>query len=395
MTRLPWWVQVLGVHAVARGLGALILATVATTQAANGWTAQAPSYGQYAGLMWDAGWYKVIAEQGYPQELPVGADGRVQQSALAFFPLFPFLVRPVLALGVPWHVAAPTMALVLSGLAMLVVHRVVAHAAAGPAAADLPGPVREAMPLTTVALLSAAPAAPVLQVGYTEALALLLLACVLWALQRERYGLAAPAVVALGLTRAVALPLVVVVAAHAAAGWRADRLAGRRAAVGGLGLLAGAAGLLWPAIVGWRTGVPDAFTLTQGAWRGRGEVVPLLPWLDVARWLFGPLGWLVLGLLAAGLTWLVLARGLRRLGWELWGWTAGYLGYLVVAVEPGTSLVRFALLALGLAGVLAQRVLLSRRPATALGALLLAGLVGQIAWVALVWRLVPPAGWPP
>jgi len=31
----------------------------------------------------------------------------------------------------------------------------------------------------------------------------------------------------------------------------------------------------------------------------------------------------------------------------------------------------------------------------ALGVIIAFGLLGQVAWIALVWRLVPPSGWPP
>jgi hypothetical protein len=86
---------------------------------------------------------------------------------------------------------------------------------------------------------------------------------------------------------------------------------------------------------------------------------------------------------------------MARLGPELRACTAGYLGYLFVVVEPGTSLVRFGLLAFPVAGVVAQVALRTRWPRAAMAAVLVGGLVTQVAWVALVWRLVPPAGWPP
>ena len=90
-----WWVRVLLVWLVARAFSALVLMVVARTQAANVWTDAAPSYAQYTGLMWDASWYREIAEVGYPAGLPRGYDGQVTQSAWAFFPLFPMLVRGV------------------------------------------------------------------------------------------------------------------------------------------------------------------------------------------------------------------------------------------------------------------------------------------------------------
>ena len=43
--------------------------------------------------MFDGSWYRNVAENGYPAELPRGEDGLVQQNAWAFFPLFPMLAR--------------------------------------------------------------------------------------------------------------------------------------------------------------------------------------------------------------------------------------------------------------------------------------------------------------
>ncbi|GGC15162.1 hypothetical protein [Cellulomonas carbonis] len=388
--RAPWWLQALAVAAAGRLVGAVVLAVVARTQAATGWTAASPSYLEYAGLMWDASWYRGIAEQGYPVGLPTGPDGRVVQNAWAFFPLFPLLVRVPLAAGVPWHVAAPVVATGLGLAAAVVVHRVVRLTGAS-----------ERVALTTVALVQAHAAAPVLQVAYTESLALLLVAACLWAVMTRRYLLAVPLVVALGLTRAVALPLALVVVVHAAHRWRtraADPWPTReRVGLAALGAVSVVAGLLWPAMVGLATGVPDAYAQTQAAWRGRQEVVPLVPWFDVGRWLVGSWGPVLVVLVWIAVLGVVVARPLRRLGPEPWAWTAAYLGYLVVVLEPGTSLVRFTLLAFPVAA--AAAALLDRLPTTArraaLAAVLTAGVLAQVAWVALLWRLVPPSGWPP
>lgn len=411
----PWWAQVLAVWAVTRAFSALVLLVVARTQAAGPWTAESPSYAEYVSHMWDGSWYRLIAEEGYPEGLPRGWDGRVGQSAWAFFPLFPGLVRVVAGVtSAPWHVAAPTLALVLGAAAALLVHRVVAAAVVRWWTDDAPGPggvgggrpesarrVVAALPLATVAVLGASAAAPVLQVAYTESLALLLLAAVLWCLVERWYLSGVPLVLALGLTRAVALPVVVAVVAHAVARWRAaergddDVPRGDWARIAALLAASGVAGVLWPVVVGLRTGVPDAYALTQGAWRGRGEVVPLLPWIDVARFLTG-VWWLpALGaVLALGVV-VVTVGPLRRLGPELWGWTAAYLAYLLVAIEPGTSLLRFLLLAFPIAAVVAAAALRARRWRAALTTVLAVAAVTQVAWVALVWRLVPPAGWPP
>lgn len=384
----------------ARAFSAVVFLLVARTQEANPWTDAAPSYAQDTGLMWDASWYRQIAEAGYPSGLPRGFDGRVTQSAWAFFPLFPTLARGVMELtGGPWEVVAPTLALLLGTAAALVVHLVLAAAVErGPLAGT---DVGRRLPLAGVAVLGTLGAAPILQVAYTESLALLLLAGVLWCLIERQYLLAAVLLPVLGLTRAVALPIVVAVLTHAVGRYRTARADGDRlpaaewVSMAALAATAAASGVLWPAIVGLRTGALDAYTQVQAAWRGRGEVVPLVPWVDVARFFAGD-WWLVALVVVIGLGVLLVAtRPLRLLGPELWGWTAGYLAYLLVAIEPGTSLVRFLVLAFPIGPVLALLALRASRWRVALGALLVAAAITQVAWVAAVWRLVPPAGWPP
>ncbi len=414
VARWPWWVRVLAVYLGARALSAVVILAVARTQAANLWTSASPSYTEYTGLMWDATWYREIAERGYPDELPVGFDGHARQSALAFFPLFPSLARGLMEVtGWSWEVAGPTLALALGVAAALVVHQVVA-AAVGPdslRAAWSPRPawwertgpgagrVRRALPLASVTVLALWGAAPVLQVGYTESLALLLLAAAVLCLQRRLYLTAVPVVLGLGLTRAVALPFAVAVAAHAVARLRAQRREedafglAERVSLGVLAAASAVAGVLWPALVARMTGVPDAYEQTQAAWRARGAVVPLLPWLDVARW-WAPGWWpvLLLGELAAAVGVVVASR---RLGPELQGWTAGYLAYLALVIEPGTSLIRFLVLAFPGAAVAAAWALAARRSRWWFAALVLVGVASQVAWVACIWRLVPPQGWPP
>lgn len=377
---------------LARAASALVLLVVARTQAATPWAGAGPSYAEYVGLFWDGSWYREIAERGYPAGLPRGADGAVVQNAWAFFPLFPVLVRPLLAVGLPWAVAAPVVATLLGAGALLVVHRVVAA-------------LVEArwVPLLTVAVVATHPAAPVLQAAYTESLALLLVAAALLALLRRRYVLLLLLLPLLGLTRAVALPLALVVAAHGVHRLRRTRAgdpfgARERALVLAALVTALASGFLWPTVVGLATGEPDAYALTQGAWRGRGAVVPLVPWWDVARYVAGDGAALLLAVAGLALGALLAWRRLRVLGVEAWTWVAGYAAYLVVVLEPGTSLVRFSLLAFPVAAAASAAALDRSTPSRrvlAVVVLLGVGLLGQVLWVAQLWRLVPPSGWPP
>ncbi len=394
----PWVWHVLGVYALSRVLvtGALLIARTHQGESFEGWWPDPdgqPPYGVFVGRWWDGWWYERIWSGGYPDALPV-RDGAVVINEWAFFPLYPGIVKAVTtATGGTWIVVAPLVSLVLGAIALLVVHRLVAVAAPDAVAA------RPGLPLATVAVLAFFPSAVVLQVAYTESLALLLVATSLLLLVRRRYAWTMLAVAALGFTRAVALPMAVVVAAHLLLRWRESR-AGReelapRERVLGVALLgvAGLSGGIWPLIAGAATGRVDAYVLTQGAWRPDRGVGLFAGWTRVET--FSPLGVgltlvavaLVLGLLA--LAAFAAPRSARRIGVELWVWCAAYVLYLAAVGDLISSQLRFLLLAFPLATVL---VALVPRPGWAARAwtwLLVAGLAaGQVAWVWTVWMQV-------
>lgn len=393
----PWWVQVLLVYAAARLFTTAVFLWVASVQEQNPWTPEHPGYFPYVGFMFDGSWYKNVAENLYPAQLPVGEDGLVQQNAWAFFPLFPLLARGLMEITRgPWEVVAPLLALLLGAGAVLAIHRTVVRGAPRAVAA------RPGLPLATVALVSVFPTAAVLQVAYTEALALLLVASALLLLLRRDYGWMALVVVALGFTRAVALPMAAVVVVHAAVRWWSSRRGTDtwtwRTGTGlaGLALLAAASGFLWPAICGWVTGVPDGYLQTQEAWRGVREVAPFGGWSYVPQFWFGSRALLVVGLSFALVIAVLVVPAAWRLGNELHTWAAAYIVYIAAVVEPGSSLARFLLLAFPLAAVTAGVV---TRPPVArrwwFGAVVVLMLSLQVLWVRQMWHANPVADWPP
>ncbi|WP_426594598.1 hypothetical protein ACPPVS_03490 [Cellulomonas sp. McL0617] len=393
----PWWVQVLAVYAGARLATTVVFLWVASVQGQNAWTGPHPGYFPYVGFMFDGSWYRQIAESGYPAQLPVGAAGDVQQNAWAFYPLFPFLTRGVMEITrLPWEVAAPTVALLLGAVAMLLIYRAVDQGAPRAVRA------RPGLPLATVALVSVFPTAAVLQTAYSEALALALIAAALLLLIRRHYAWMAVAVLALGFTRAVALPMAAVVVVHAAVRWwnarrQTDTFTWRTAV--GLGLLtvwSAASGLLWPAVCGWVTGVSDGYLQTQEAWRGVRSVAPFYGWTYVPNFWFGDLAIPVVVLGFALVIAVLVVPAAWRLGNELHSWAAAYVVYIAAVVEPGSSLARFLLLAYPLGAVTAGVV---TRPAAArrwwfVGVLLLMfGL--QFLWVREMWQANAGPDWPP
>jgi hypothetical protein len=400
----PWWGQVLAVYGVTRAWSAVAFLLAAAGQPASYWAPPQPGYGTFVGLFWDGSWYRAVAEDGYPAGLPRDPDGTVHQNAWAFFPLFPLLVRALMAVtGGSWAVLAPTCALVLGAAGALVLDRLVqegterrAQRSATVAAAAEGGADRR-LALGTVLLVGLLPAAPVLQAAYAESLALLLVVSTIWLLMRRAYLAAVPVVVALGFTRAVALPMAVVVVVHLLTRWR-DHRAGRdrldRAAVlrlAALAVAAATAGVAWPVLVGRLSGVPDAYVRTQAAWRGTFSSAPVVPWVQMADFLLGAWGLPVLVLLLVAAFGLALSRHARAAGVEVQAWGVAYLGYLVLVAFPQSSVIRFLLLAISLP--LATAGLARTRGRLAVLAALLAA--AQLGWVIWVWQVTAATSWPP
>lgn len=386
--RRPDVVTALAVYAVTRVFAWVVIARAATRQLPSIWTGEHSGYFDMAAL-WDAQWYKIIATQGYPVPLPVDQAGVVQQNAWAFFPGFPYTVKVVMAVtGLPFSPAAVLTNLVLGGCAVVVVLALLQRVAGRSAG------------LAGVALLCAFPSAPTLQIAYSEALGLLLTALALLWLVERRYGLTAVVVVLLALTRPVVAPFAVVVLVHLLVRWwrrRRDPFPAREgAAVVLLGVMSAASSLLWPAIVGWVTGVPSAYTRTQGTWRSGGEVRPFSQALGIAGYLLGEhaLLWLVLGSLVFAL--LVLSPWGRRVGAELQAWLLAYPAYLLAVTEPWTSTYRYLLLMFPLGAVAAGAVRSRPRLMWAVVVVLaLVGLALQVRWVDDLLVFVPPTDYPP
>lgn len=385
----------LAVYVGCRLVTAVVLSIVAERQVPTGWNGDpVPAHVTYWSFtaQWDGQWYQQIAEQGYPKALPVDQLGVVQQNAWAFYPLFPLLARVAMELsGASFAVAGAVVATLL-GVVAAVVLGVLLRERLGARAA-----------LLTVAVWACGPATATLQVAYTESAAMALLALVLLALSRERWWWAAGLAVLLGLTRPIAVPLGVVVLVALWLRWRRRERdpVTRQEAAGALAALVGCAvaGFLWPAIAWWATGRQDAYTQTMGAWRSGHEITPLRPWLDMARYVAGDTwGPVLLTSLVVLVLVMTLGPWARRLGPQLRAWSLAYPGYLLLVLDPFTSVFRYLVPLFPLCAVLVG-VGGERRhwgwvwARTAL--LLVVGVVGQWYWVDVLWRFVPPTDYPP
>ncbi len=362
-----------------------------------------PGLGDMFGL-WDATWYRDIALHGYPVPAPIDPrTGTMTYSAWAFFPLLPWILTPLTRVGLPFVASAVVLDLLLGGVATVLVWRLFR----GPAAPAL-DPVRERLALVAAALWCLHPATTVLLQPYTEALAAALLTGAVLLVMRRRYVGAGVLALALGLTRAVAPALGLVVLVHLAARWRAEVAVGARPLAGGrlgaafLLVATAVSGVLWPAIVGVRTGVPNAFFAIQANWGQRPEDGPFVAWVRWAWQSRGALGVVTLLLCVVAYVALVLGRHGRWLSVEVRALALAYPLYLLAVVRPITSMWRFTLLDVPLAALLASVCLRTWRGgsivphwvgrAVVVGTALCAGVLWwtSVLWVYLPWGSHPP-----
>lgn len=349
-------------------------------------------------VLWDGSWYRFIAEHGYPPDLPLDpANGRVSQNAWAFYPVFPLLARMVMSLtGLGFPVVASTLSLLCGLGAALLMARLLAERVGANVA------------LGTVAVWAAFPAAVSLQLAYTEAIAMLVLCGLLWALMRRNWVLVGALALVLGVTRPIAVPVAVVVALVLLLRWRrraSDPVQPGEYAAGAFALVASGVGALaWPLIAWQVTGDRSAYTDTMAAWRVDNVITPFKPWLGMSQWAFRDFdggavyGPVALAALATTIVVLTCGPWATRLGPELRLWCLAYPAYLAVVLDPFTSIFRYAiplfpLVAVVLGGAWVERTV--RWLWVKVGVLVALGVAGQVLWI---WKLlvyVPPSDYPP
>ena len=296
---------------------------------------------------WDAQWYWVIADRGYPSELPVNDSGQVTENAWAFMPLFPVLARTLGAVLGGYPAGAVVLALVAGYAASVVLFLL------------LRGRLGETASLWAVVLFANGPLAALFQMGYAESLGLLWLFLALWALQRRRFGWIYPLVVLMGFTRPGVLAFALLLGLYGIHRWMRRRIdplpTPHIVHIIALGALATIVGFAWQVIAGVATGDPSAYLETELAWRrswvgSEEQFVPFAGFVQASSLWFGiwglppmlgPIALAVLVLGAAAL--LVRAPQVRRLGPEIRLWGASYLVYLLAVFFPQSSVFRLLL----------------------------------------------------
>jgi hypothetical protein len=217
-----------------------------------------------------------------------------------------------------------------------------------------------------VAVFAFSPLSFVLQTAYAESLGLFLLLAALCLVDRRRYLAAVPVTIALAFTRPLALPLALAVGLHLAlrlvAAARGGPAVPRREVAWGIVLaaVAAAAGVAWSGIAALVTGVPDAYFLTEQAWRALwmpgASFAYFTPWLFAANFWLGPVaGPVLLTVVILGFALLLVSRPVRRVGSLARLWSASYALYLLAVFFPQSSLFRLLMPLAPLAGALVPR----------------------------------------
>ena len=381
-----WWLRVAAIFAVSRVITTSILLIFAGRQEANAWTGASPGYVDFARI-WDGHWYYIIAVSGYPSELPLTDEGRVGESAWAFMPVYPVVVRVIMVLtgtSFPYAAVGVSVAFALAG-ALMFYKLMRLHLPEGTA-------------MFAVVLWCVAPLSPILQVAYAESMHAFFLTGALYLLVQRQYWQLIPVVAVMALTRpsglafalAMGLHVLYRIAVRARDGFpRAEVVAS--ITVGAFSVVMGFA---WLLIVAAVTGSLTGYTDTELAWRapyvGYGPLVPFQPWFQGATyWLGEGTGAVLLVIVIIGFTAFMFTPAVRRLGVDLRFWVASYVLYLLAVFFPQSSTFRLLFPVFPLWGAVAQPQSILYRVA-----IVVVCIAGQWGWVQIAWW-VDGADWTP
>lgn len=380
---LPGWAAVLIMYLGSRILSTTLMLTMFVVATNEGWTFAShrdnPTFFTFSGS-WDSSFYRRIALQGYPVDLPTDAHGHVAPNAWAFLPLYPWVVRGVMTVaGLDFFTAGVIVATLLGAGAALVLYRLVLVRAGQRSA------------LWATALFCFGPVSFVLQVAYAESMFLLLAFACLLAMVTRRYWLMIPTGVLAAFTRPGAVALALALCIHFVV-----RIVGRKgvrrgevAAIVIAGVVIAAAGLAWPVIADAVTGHPGTYLETELSWWtgfvGRQHFTPLTPWFVMAGSYLGAAGIIAVVAVIGGFAWWLSRRSMRILGSDFIAWGASYGGYLFAVFLPQQSLFRMLL---PLSPLLGDPAI--GRSAALRRTLLVAGIALQPAAVVLLWFLGYP-----
>ncbi|WP_344774086.1 hypothetical protein [Gryllotalpicola kribbensis] len=384
---LPWWARVTVVFLLGRAVDTLLLLWQAAIEGPNAWTGAHPRYLQFANI-WDGRWYQIIAQVGYPRVLQFDATGHVTQNQWAFLPVYPYVVKGVMALtGMSWEASAVLVTVLCGWGATLLFYKL------------MRARLRPSTAMYATVLFQLAPVAALFQVAYAEAMFTLLLTAILYLWVKRRFWWMLPLIVIAAFTRpgevALALALGLWVVWRLWRAWRGTEPMRMPELVASASatIVALVSGLAWPLIAARVTGYPNAYTETELSWRvsytGWEPLVPFTPWIQGAKWWFtlwlhtpAWVGYVALGALVGLGVLFLLVPPARRLGVELRLWLLSYGLYVLAVFFPQSSTFRILLPLFPALGVVAAPR--SRWYRAGMVAVFLAA---QICWLLLAWTI--------
>lgn len=338
-------------------------------------------------LGWDARWYWIVAETGYPSELPLNEAGAVAENQWAFMPVYAYLAKLI---GLPfgqWAFGAFLVSIVAGYAASLVLFHLLREK------------IDDTAATWAVVFFACGPLAALFQVGYAESLNLLWLFLALWCVLRRRYAWLYLLIPLMAYTRPGVLAFALFLGLYGIWRW----LNRRREHLGtaeivhivALGLLAVAVGFSWQVLAGWVTGDSGAYLATELSWRrnwipGDAAFFPLEGFVSASAFWFGTvwglpaeLGYVVLvAIVVAVAAALLFVPQVKRLGVEVRLWSASYVVYLLLVFFPQSSLFRLLVPLSPLWGAFAVP-----RSNVWRGGVLVACLVGQWWWIYNMYAL--------
>lgn len=379
---LPIWLQALLVYLVSRIISVGIFAAVVRTQEPSPWTTGLETSLNDFLNFWDAAWYQRIADEGYPESLPIGESGDVVTNQWAFYPLHPSIVSDLaLITGLDYQIISPILSTIFAGgaaVVILVLFR--RHTTPGRA-------------LFGLAVLFVFPPAAIFSTGYAESLSLLLLALSLLLVVERRYLLAVPVVFLMDLSRPIGVAFSFFMLIHLIDRFRRRKVipypAGEAVRSWTLGVLSCVAALVHPIHAWIRTGSMTAYTDTEAAWHS-GVSTYVVQWFDRAQSLVGPFGPPLLFATIALMLVLIYSPAGRQMGRTLQHFCLAYGIYILIFFTPQTSTLRMLLPMFPIALTMAY----SRSWAYRI-VLLVSLLMFQVIWVGYLWHFTPPADLPP
>lgn len=290
----------------------------------------------YLGVVsnWDGQWYRQIATDGYQNPSPGASPQEARDTlwAWAFPPAYPMVVRGVMMLtSLSFPVAATIVSCLAGAAAMVLMYRLVVRTGG------------QFLASVTVLFSSFWVAAPLLQVGYSESLALFFLMASLNLLVDRRYGWAAAAVLALSMTRIVTLPLLLAVVVHAWLRYRSKGPFWKASPRDALGIaLVGFCTVF--GVVAWMLLASLFIGPRAGMERSSGQRSLYLGWFEDTYRLMGIGGPVFIGAVVLLLTAFMLHPRARVWAPELRAWSVAYPAYLFALTPFLPAVFRYLLL---------------------------------------------------